>query len=144
MPELRWSAGTPVPVLVASEEHTLFAFEHTDGQARIAEFVGCVAVGLGFPNDEAQQGHPLWNAGLTFYAAHEVSDSPWVSELRETESVHPMAAALPFPRQARHFVLTFHDSMMEAVARDVVVVSRHGSVEDAVGVMAGKVTSGGR
>ncbi|HKY14900.1 MAG TPA: hypothetical protein VJM33_08230 [Microthrixaceae bacterium] len=142
VPDLTWSAGAPAPVLVASEDRTLFAFEHTDGQARIAEFVGCVAVRFGFPNDEAQHGHPLWNAGLSFYAAHEVSDSPWVSELRAIEAVHPMAAALPFP-EARHFMLTFHDSMMEAVARDVAVVSRHRSVEDAVGVSAAAVTSGG-
>lgn len=142
LPDLRWSGAAPVPVLVASEHRALFAFEHTDGLARIAEFVGCVAVRFGFPNDEAQPGHPLWNAGLSFYAAHEVSDSPWLSELRAIESAHPLAAALPFP-VARHFILTFHDSIIEAVAHDVVVVRRLESVREAVAVMASAVNSPG-
>jgi hypothetical protein len=34
----RWRAGAPVPVLVASEDRTLFAAEQTDGRARVAEF----------------------------------------------------------------------------------------------------------
>jgi hypothetical protein len=89
-----------------------------DGQeVRVAEFVGCTSVV--FPNDEALHGHRLWGKGLEFYALHQVVDSEWLRELRNVERVHERASDAPFPH-SQHFVLTFHDSTLEAVA----VVSR--------------------
>jgi hypothetical protein len=137
-PDLVWTAGAPRPVLVSSEDRTLFAFVHPDGEARVAELVRCAAVRFGFPNDEAQHGHPLWKTGLTFYALHDVTDSPWLTELREIESAHPSAPPDPFPN-SRHLVLTFHDSMLEAIADDVRVIGRHQTVPAAVLGMAAAI-----
>jgi hypothetical protein len=137
-PDLVWTADVPRPVLVSSEHRALFAFMHNDGQARVAEFIGCVTVRFGFPNDEALHGHPLWGSGLAFYELHNVTNSPWLAELRQTESAHPSAPPDPFPN-ARHLVLTFHDSMLEAVADDVVVLGRHESLSAAIAEMADAV-----
>jgi hypothetical protein len=125
LPLLSWSAGAPRPFLVSSETRTLFGFYApddgiTDDQVRVAEFVGCFSVRFGFPNDEVLNGHPLWGRGLEFYAAHEVLDSPWLTELRQIELHHEQAPAVPFA-EAKHFLLTFHDSTLEAIADAVVV-----------------------
>jgi hypothetical protein len=79
-----------------------------------AEFIRCTSFRMGFPNDEALHGHPLWGHGLEAYRAHEVSDSAWLGQLRTIEAAHPQAPAVPF-ENARHFVLTFHDSTVEAI-----------------------------
>jgi hypothetical protein len=124
---LRWSAGAPAPVVVASESRTLFAFdawEDDGGGRRVAEFVGCVSVRFGFPNDEALHGHPLYDRGLNLYKVHEVVNSHWLEELRAIERHHDMSPAVPF-EDARHYVLTFHDSTLEAIAYEIRVLGSY-------------------
>jgi hypothetical protein len=141
IPGIRWSAGSPEPLLIASERRTLFAFYkgddevEQDDEVQAAEFVGCTSVRFGFPNDEPLQGHPLWGHGLAFYSVHEVEESSWVAALRENESAHPAAPALPFAN-AKHFVLTFHDSTLEAVARGIVALNTFASMEEAASALA--------
>lgn len=126
---LRWTAGAPTPFVVSSELRSFFGFdaplqEWTDenSQVRVAELVGCTSVQFGFPNDEVLNGHPLYGRGLTPYAAHVVDDSPWLAELRRVESHHPLAGAVPF-ENARHFLLSFHDSTLEAIATDIAMLA---------------------
>jgi hypothetical protein len=134
--DLAWAAGAPAPELVATEERTLFSFDVAESLVtgsnyrRVAEFVGCTSVRFGFPNDEAQGGHPLYGKGLEFYSAHEVVESHWLSELRAIERHHPYASDTPF-LDAHHYVLTFHDSTLEAVARDIRVLGSFDSDEAA-------------
>ena len=135
-----------MPRLVASEHRTLFAFYVPDGDAhegavRIAEFVGCMSVRFGFPNDEVLGGHPLYGRGLQFYAAHEVVESSWLSELRRIE-VHHHPQSLPTPfAESRHFLLAFHDSTLEAIARDVVVLDSFESMAAGISWMAGELSA---
>jgi hypothetical protein len=102
---------------------------------RVAEFVECTSVRFGFPNDEALGGHPLYRNGLTFYAVHEVLESKWLEELRGTESRHPASARTPFPN-ARHRVLTFHDTILEAIAAGIEV---RGEYPDRTGAAAAMI-----
>ena len=104
-----------------------------------AEFVGCTSITAGFPNDEVLHGHRLWGKGLTFYAVHEVLNSSWLAELRAIEAVHPMSRPLPFDN-ARHFVLTFHDSTVEAIARDLVRLASHKSMRQAIRSLDGELS----
>ena len=92
------------------------------------------SVRFGFPNDEALGGHRLWGHGLQFYAAHEVMDSAWLAEVRETERHHPLAASVPFP-DAKHYLLTFHDTTMEAIARGIVVQGAFATMDAAINWM---------
>jgi hypothetical protein len=144
IPGLRWTAGAPEPRVVASERRTLFGYYVPDGDAdtgevRVAEFVGCTSVRFGSPSDETLNGHPLYGHGLQFCAAHEVIGSSWLSEVRRMESTHPRALPHPLP-EARHFLLAFHDSTLEAIARDVVVLEAFESMAEAMAWMAATAT----
>jgi hypothetical protein len=86
---------------------------------------------FGFPNDEVLHGHPLFSVGLGYYRLHEVVNSAWLMELRAIEAVHDRAPAMPF-ENARHFVLTFHDSTLEAIAADVRLAGSYPSRAEAV------------
>lgn len=138
-PGLVWTAGAPEPVVIANEIRTSFAFFTPSDLAQVAEFVGYVAVRFGFPNDEVLHGHPLWGHGLQFYATHEVAHSTWLEELRAIEQVHDRAPSNPFA-EATHFVLTFHDSTLEAIAQDIVVRDQFDTMELAVLAIASTVT----
>ena len=142
--ELAWTAGAPAPVVMASEQRTLFSFDAPateEFDRRVAEFVGCTSFRFGFPNDEALGGHPLYGSGLSFYAAHEVIESRWLEEIRGVEAHHPQAAPTPFA-DARHFVLTFHDSTLEAIAREVRVVASFASEAEADMAMLANLREG--
>jgi hypothetical protein len=71
---------------------------------------------FGAPNDETLQGHPLWGHGLQLYTPGEVENSSWIRELERINSVHPMHAAESFAA-LRHFVIPFHGSTFECIAR---------------------------
>lgn len=139
VPGLAWSGGAPQPFIVSSEERTLIGFyargedaEQTDSDAvTVAELVGCTSVKFGFPNDEVLHGHRLYDAGLGYYGLHEVDNSAWLIELRAIEAVHEHAPEVPF-ENARHYVLTFHDSTLEAIAHDVRLVGSYGTRAEAV------------
>ncbi len=126
-----WSAGAPVPVVLAGEEVTYLAFELAavggeSFQTGLIEWRGCLAFSFGFPNDEVQHGHRLWRgtgAPPPYYGAAEVSGSRWIEDLRATERIHPSAPKDPFAGY-RHLVLLFHDSTFECVVRGW-VISRH-------------------
>jgi len=60
-----------------------------------------------------------------------VDNSAWLIELRATEAVHDRAPEVPFGN-ARHFVLTFHDSTVEAIASDVRLVGSYDTRAEAV------------
>jgi hypothetical protein len=141
-PGLRWSAGSPDPFVISSEHRTFVGFFPSDDspptdseEVIVVELAECTSVKFGFPNDEALHGHRLSGAGLTHYQLHEVLDSAWLTQLRAAEAVHPQAPGVPF-RNARHFVFTFHDSTLEAIAVDVRLVGIYGSRAEAVNQMA--------
>lgn len=140
---LRWSAGAPIPFVVASEQKCLLAFygpDNEDEHVRVVEFVNCRSVKFGFPNDEVLSGHPLWGHGLKPYAAHEILGSRWLAAVRDNESVHPQATKpVPYPA-TRHFLLTFHDSTVEALADDMIVrPDRHSSIAAAGVALAAEI-----
>lgn len=139
VPGLAWSAGAPEPFIVSSDQRALIGFYarsedagQSDSDAvNVAELVGCTSLKFGFPNDEALHGHRLYGAGLGYYQLHEVDNSAWLVELRAIELVHDHAPEVPF-ENARHFVLTFHDSTVEAIASDVRLVGSYGTRAEAV------------
>jgi hypothetical protein len=142
LPGLNWSAGSPEPFVVSSEQRTFVAFFRSDdsrpadiGKVIVVELAGCTAVKFGFPNDEALHGHRLYAAGLNHRQLHEVLDSAWLTHVRTVEAAHSRAPEVPF-RNARHFVFTFHDSTLEAIAVDVSLVGIHDSRAGAVKQMA--------
>jgi hypothetical protein len=77
-------------------------------------FVACTQSIFGYPNDEAQEGHPLAR-GLA-YGVHEVFGSDWAARLEQQNRI-------PFPHflwaPKRHFLMLMHESMGEFLADDV-------------------------
>jgi len=70
------------------------------------------------PNDEALNAHPLYGRGLRDYEFAEVENSLWMAELEQANRVHPDHSPRSFA-DLRHFILPFHDSTFECVARSV-------------------------
>lgn len=124
-----------MPVVIATDYHAVFACYLASEDERVvaAEFVQCVSVRLGLPNDEVLHGHPC-GRDLMHYGVHVIHDSPWIEELRSIESVHEYANRHPV-NHARHYFLTFHDSCLEACASDVRVIGDFDSMADAIDAM---------
>ncbi|SDA86148.1 hypothetical protein [Mesorhizobium qingshengii] len=140
------SAGAPLPHVFADEGRLLIAyivnvpdpsFDGTnprsvsataDGQSvAIITADPYVAFQFGPPNDEALSGHRLYGLGLQPYSAFEVVNSSWIASLEEANRVHPRHMPELFSGR-RHFILTFHDSTLEFIARDFQVGLRKGAM----------------
>jgi hypothetical protein len=135
---LRWDSGAPLPYLVSDRSRAFVVclvgrsdpgWDGThvrvvsagDGQESlfvVVEFVGCRDLRFGGPNDEAVSGHPLHGRGLDAYRAHEVLNSIWIEHVITVNSVHPQHSRALFAG-LRHFVLLFHDEMLEVLATGI-------------------------
>lgn len=143
------SIGAPIPVVIAAEHFTAVAFylqnfdPDWDGTTVkvvgvnsdeepivIVRFNSCYAQLFGPPNDEAISGHPLHTRGLEPYANFEVEDSSWLRALEKMNSVHPYHNPKHFMDGKRHFILAFHDSVFECLAKDYTVETTFGSIRD--------------
>lgn len=145
VPGPEWSAGAPEPVVVAREGRCWVAYywegdwtleDPPRDQVAVLELAGCLVVKTGFPGDEVVHGHPLFPDGAG-YAAYVVHDSEWIAELQRIEDHHPRAGRLG----GTHYVLAFHDSMLEAVARELRPAGTFRSMPDAVTAMAAWATA---
>ncbi len=138
------SVGAPCPIVLSNENVTLVAYypqnklPYWDGRASsvgkdvvILCFESCLASLFGPPNDEAFSGHPLASRGLERYSAAVVEESSWIRALSDMNSVHPNHR----PDQLfgfKHFILAFHDSVFECVAKGFSIEAGIGSVEGVV------------
>jgi len=77
-------------------------------------FDGVYQATLGPPNDEALASHPLYDAGLSAYQAHEVHNSDLIATLEGRNRVHPHHRPERFDA-LRHLIITFHDETFECV-----------------------------
>jgi hypothetical protein len=133
---VRWDTGAPLPYLLQNDYRTFLAFFlHTvdpnwDGtyvnvrnpsselseKLALVEFERCVCTKMGTPNDEVLHGHPLYGKGLAGYEAMTVENSNWLKELEKINSVHDAYNPESW-RRLKHYILPFHDSTFECVAR---------------------------
>ena len=93
-------------------------YEKARDLCAVLKLEGCQSLRFGVPNDEAISGHPLWGRGLGVYSAHVVPSSDWLEQHRRWNSVHRSHSDEDW-RRLRHYVFTFHDEMLEALAADV-------------------------
>jgi hypothetical protein len=84
----------------------------------IVEFRLVASIRMGTPNDEAIEGHPLHGRGLRAYSAHEVHNSEWLEEHIQVNSVHPRHSDEAW-RSKHHYLLAFHDEMVECLAGEI-------------------------
>lgn len=140
------SVGAPCPMVIADEQNLAVIYYRQDtpeawdgksvrivgpdsgGEAyAIVRFERASAYYHGAPNDEAFAGHPLAKKGLHSYGAFEVKESSWRRRLMEMNRVHPMHRDASFD-SVRHFVLAFHDTTFECLARDYSFTTGEGSI----------------
>lgn len=129
---VEWGASTPTPILLSGLR--TFAIFYQGGRpavggtnpalqepaadpGAIVEFKRLTSVKIGPPNAEGLRGHALWGSGLELYAAHEVSNSPWITELVLMEAADEPANEDRWWSGNRHYILTFHDATLECVAK---------------------------
>jgi hypothetical protein len=135
---VRWDVGAPLPHLLQSDYQCLLIFHLAarpdpawNGETTrivspadadnvglaVVEFKGVVAAKLGAPDDEVFAGHPLSGRGGHPYTAQEVINSRWLRELQAINSVHSRYNPDRW-LGLHHYILWFHDSTFECVARD--------------------------
>jgi hypothetical protein len=74
--------------------------------------LGLEAHYFGPPYVDAVNRHPLHSRGVDIYGAFEVHDSSWIRELRQISGSRI---------EGRHFILTFHDTTFECIARSFTI-----------------------
>jgi hypothetical protein len=140
------SAGAPLPHVFADEGKLLVAyivntpapsFDGTKPRS-VSPVTGSQSVAMltvdpylafqfGPPNDEAISGHRLYEMGLRPYGSFEVLNSSWIASLEKANRVHSSHTPELFS-DYRHFILTFHDSMLEFIAESFSTSSHEGAV----------------
>jgi hypothetical protein len=134
-----WDVGAPLPHLLAGSG-SAFVVCYASGPGGgwdgpppdpdpapllVIEVVGCREVRLGGPDDEGIGGHPLHGKGLEPYLAHEVVHSAWAERLGG----------------ARHYVLAFHDEMVEAVGEGIRATRAAGPIQSVLTDLATRLTT---
>lgn len=130
---VEWAVGDSGVHLLRSERRTLLAFypgpsdpAFTDTLADVVgiiEWHGCRGAVLGSPNDEGLHGHRLWEHGLRevgYYNAAEVHGSVWIAEVERVAKAH-VRHRPETVLGLRHFILMFHDTTFECIARGYTV-----------------------
>ena len=140
------SAGAPLPHIFADEGRLLIAyivntpdplFDGTNprsiSSATDDQWIAILTADpyrvfqFGPPNDEAISGHRLYGLGLRPYSAFEVRNSSWIASFEKANRVHSSHRPELFSGY-RHFILTFHDSTLEFIARSFSVSLQQGAV----------------
>jgi hypothetical protein len=132
-----WSTGAPMPQVYSNGHKTYLIYlvnqpdpewngtyttmidntTKTTYPLALVEFIRPDTHRFGTVNDEACNGHPLYDKGLEFYSAHFVENSTWIEELKTIHKVHPNFKENMWTDK-KHFFLFFHDEMFEIIAQD--------------------------
>ena len=130
-----WDFGAPMPHVVMNDHKLFLIFlvrtpdPASDAAESLAlvEFTRCASAKLGGPNDEVFHGHPLHGKGLDGYTAQLVKNSRWRAELERVNSVHSGYRPEHW-LELNHYVLWFHDSTFECLARSFTVEQHQCSI----------------
>ncbi len=133
--KMPWDNGAPLPHVLSSGHMTLLLYHiaepdpgwdgtyvnvvgvDTPGQIALVELVRCYAFKFGGPNDEVFGGHPLTGKGFGGYGAYVVANSKWLDQEMRIQSVHRGFDPARW-KDTRHYLLAFHDEMLECLAED--------------------------
>lgn len=119
--------GAPMPNLLVDESRLYLGYRVRFGHNAegwtyaVVLFTGVRQHTFGYPNDEALGGHPLYSAGLSYYAFNEVADSPYLKELA-VRNARVFPASVSTLLMSKHWIVTFHDETLEIVGDAVRVI----------------------
>jgi hypothetical protein len=151
---VRWDPGAPLPVLLAADGRAVLVFfaqedgplsgnlrdpaRDPEGPIAVVTVLGCVSACLGAPGGEARDGHRLAARGLEPGRAQVVRGSRWKAELEAQDRAGPGHDPARW-RELAHYVLWFHDSAFECVARGFDAETRRERLSDAIARAAAKL-----
>jgi hypothetical protein len=129
---IRWEPNSPAAVLIATDTGlTALALsphpDDIDENCVVLVWSGTQETVMGAPNDEALQGHRLYErglAGLTW--AGVVEHSERIARLEQDNRVHPQHDAERFSR-LHHYILPLKEGIVEVVAETVTVQRQPGA-----------------
>ncbi|MCB9164085.1 MAG: hypothetical protein H6592_06585 [Flavobacteriales bacterium] len=130
--EPKWSAGATCPVVLASDRGLTLLYNvalEEEESVGVVTFHRDRAHRFSGINDEILSGHPLYGKGLDPYSAHEVENSAWLKELQKVHSVHDRYDPTRWA-SVKHYILCFHDDMLEVLADGFTVEKRSGTVKE--------------
>jgi hypothetical protein len=112
--------GAPCPAVHSDGRDLLCAYfiYSTDipfRSAAILKFEVVLQYRFGYPNDEALQGHPLYQFGLKQYDFFRVENSPLIFAIEKQNECHRQHRPGIYAK-FRHWVVTFHDETLEVIA----------------------------
>jgi hypothetical protein len=84
---------------------------------------------FGPPNDGIFSDHRLAPKGLRSYGAFEVFKSAWIAQLEKMNEVNPRHNRARFMADKNHFIIAFHDSTFECIAKGYQIEYRNGSIK---------------
>ena len=115
------------PELKCTEDDAVLRFPAAEASGRGTienRFQGVLTLSLGWPNDEALNGHRLWGTGLNYHAIQEVIGSDLIEELERRNAVHRLHRSGAF-RDRRHIIVTFKDATFECVCMTMELSHSH-------------------
>ena len=130
-----WDPNDPDAVLLARESRAVLAlrarWDDADDRAVVLSWVDARLASIGPPNDEAINGHPLYEKGLRDVLwVGTVHDSELVAELERRNRVHPGHRRAGW-KGLHHFVVRTKEKLIEVVAEAVSVERVPGSTVEA-------------
>ena len=147
---VKMECGAPLPLVFADEHRVQLIFLKLVESDVIPEndlktvdiyvltFNRCLKHCFGFPSDEALYGHPYHSLGMESYAFYELENSDWLAELEKIEKkAFPDYDVTKHWTIYKHYIITFHDSMFECIAKDYSIEER--TIPSNVYVKLGKI-----
>jgi hypothetical protein len=132
------TAGAPMPLILASDACLVLSYETAPSGEHyaIVKFGRPRAHYFGPPNDEALHGHALAKRGLQPFGIYEIRNSSWIRDLEQMNKADHRQDTRCI-EALRHFAFTFHDSLFECVAKDVMLAATlANSIETSKNLMA--------
>ncbi len=116
--------GATMPIVISGESGTFVVFRIA-GSNDSWGVLNCATVRIRFgePNDEDLPNHPLYQYGLGYYGIFVIKNSPWISELVQSNDAERGSAG-----DLMHVIATFHDSTFECLTTAFSVTTKSGSL----------------
>lgn len=105
-------------LVISDSSKLLIGYGTGEGKFAVITFHGAWNVKDGGPNDEALNGHPLYQYGLKHYSIHRIENSPWLRELECQNSIHPQHNTERYLSGKAHFLFALKEQTVECIVRE--------------------------
>ena|SRR5690606_5599087 len=127
---IKMDNGGTSPIVISNENYLYLIFYKDISQQSnnkyddkyIMKFDLYLKYNFGIPNNESLYHHPYNKLGIESYSFYELKQSPLLEEMKSIEKQHPYYNENNWLGY-KHFIITFHDSMFECIAKDYKLIS---------------------